>query len=175
MRSSPFARRGARRLVAGVLAASLLAGGASVAFAQAAPSAAQLALARDLVEANGEAHAFDGVIANIVEGAAASFLTTNPDLARPLREAAQTVLPEFVKRQDEIVQILSKAYASRFTDAQLKEALAFFRTPTGKKLVSDRTAIIQETVQSIQAWGGQLNAQAVERIRAEMKKKGYDI
>jgi uncharacterized protein len=30
-------------------------------------------------------------------------------------------------------------------------------------------------VQGIQAWGAQINAQAVERVRAEMKKRGVDL
>jgi len=179
MRSSNFAHRRFGLLLAAAVSVSALSGtlaGPGAALAQpAAPSAAQLALARDLVEANGEAHAFDGVIANIVDGAALSFLSTNPDLAKQLREAAQAVRPEFEKRQPEILQILATAYATRFTEAELKEALAFYRTPTGRKLVTDRPAIVQQAVQGIQAWGAQLNAQAVERVRAEMRKKGFDM
>lgn len=139
------------------------------------PSAAQLQLARDLVAANGEARAFDGVIPNLVDGAAASFLQTNPDLAKQLREVAILVRPEFEKRQGEIIDLLATAYAVRFTETELKEATAFYRTPTGVKLVQDRPVIVQEAVQGIQAWGAQLNALAVERVRMEMKKRGYDL
>ncbi|MFG1479189.1 DUF2059 domain-containing protein [Xanthobacter sp. V4C-4] len=179
MRCSNFAPRRLGLVMAAAVSVSVLAGAVSapgVALAQqAAPTPAQVALARDLVEANGEARAFDGVIANIVDGAALSFLSTNPDLAKQLRDVAIAVRPEFEKRQAEIIQILATAYASRFTEAELKEALAFFRTPTGKKLVTDRPAIVQQAVQGIQAWGAQLNAQAVERVRAEMRKKGFDL
>nr|WP_273546243.1 DUF2059 domain-containing protein [Xanthobacter sp. NFM-26] len=125
--------------------------------------------------ANGEARAFDGVIANIVDGAALSFLSTNPDLAKQLRDVAIALRPEFEKRQPEILQILASAYAARFSESELKEALAFYRTPTGKKLVADRPAIVQQAVQGIQGWGAQVNAEAVERVRAEMKKKGFDL
>ncbi|MFG1394298.1 DUF2059 domain-containing protein [Xanthobacter agilis] len=179
MRSSNFAHRRFALLMAAAVSVSVLSGafvGPSLAVAQqAAPSPAQIALAKDLVEANGEAHAFDGVIANIVDGAALSFLSTNPDLAAQLRDVALAVRPDFEKRKPEILQILATAYASRFSETELKEALAFYRTPTGKKLVSDRPAIVQQAVQGIQAWGAQLNAQAVERVRAEMHKKGFDL
>lgn len=180
MRISSFAHRGLGAIAAAAVSVSILAGaslGAAPAFAQqaAAPSAAQLALAKDLVQANGEARAFDGVIANIVDGAALSFLSTNPDLAKQLRDVAIALRPEFEKRQAEILQIVATAYATRFTEAELKEALAFYRTPTGKKLVADRPALVQQAVQGIQAWGAQVNAEAVERVRAEMKKKGFDM
>ena len=140
-----------------------------------APSPAQLQLARDLVAANGEARAFEGVIPNVVDGAALSFVQTNPDLARQLREVALLLRPEFEKRQGEIIDILARSYASRFTEAQLKEAIAFYKSATGVKLVQDRPIIVQEAVQGIQAWGAQVNAQAVERVREEMRKRGVDL
>lgn len=185
MRASSYAPRpGSRLLAAALLAATLSGAGllaqATAAHAQAQPAAAQpsaalLALATQLVEVNGEARAFDGVIPNLVDGAALSFLRTNPDLSKQLREAALAVRPEFEKRKPEIVRILAAVYAARFTEQELKDAIAFFSSPVGKKLVNDRAVIVQEAVQAIQAWGAQANAQAVERIRQEMKKKGVDL
>lgn len=177
MLSSNFARRRMSPLAAAVLSVSLLAGGSAFAQAQQAPAptAGQIALAKQLVEVNGESRAFDGVIGNIVDGAAVSFLSTNPDLAKQLREAAIAVRPEFEKRKGEILQILATAYAGRFSEAELKEAVTFYRTPTGQRLVAERPAIFQQAMQGIQAWGAKLNAEAMERIRAEMRKKGYDL
>lgn len=160
-----------------ILGLALLSAPAAMAQAQTAakPSAAQVALARQLVEANGEARAFEGVIPNIVDGAALSFVQTNPDLAKSLREVALSLRPEFEKRGSEIVDIIANVYASRFTDAELKEALAFYQTATGKKLVAERANIVQTTVQAIQAWGAQMNGLALQRIREEMKKRGVDL
>lgn len=139
------------------------------------PSPAQLQLARDLVAVNGEGRAFDGLISNIVEGAARRFLQTNPDLAKQLGEAGMQVATEMEKRKGEILEILANAYAARFTEAELKEAIAFYRTPTGTKLVNDRPVIVQSAMQNIQAWGVQVNNEAAERIRAELKKRGVNL
>lgn len=175
-------RAGAKIGLAAALAALALAVAPQpAALAQPAATAAQVAspamlqLARDLVAANGEARAFEGVIPNLVDGAALSFVQTNPDLARQLREVALLLRPEFEKRQGEIIDILARSYATRFTEAQLKEAIAFFKSATGVKLVQDRPVIVQEAVQGIQAWGAQVNAQAVERVREEMRKRGVDL
>lgn len=148
---------------------------APAAAAKAAPSATAMQTARDLVVANGEAGAFNGVLQNVVDGAALGFLQTNPDLAPQLREVALSLRPEFEKKQGQIVDILAAAYASHFTEDELKQALAFYKTPVGQKLVADRPAIVQQAVQSIQQWGAKVNAEAMDRIRAEMKKKGYDL
>ncbi len=141
----------------------------------AAPSAAAVQAARDLVLANGEAGAFNGVLQNVVDGAAMGFLQTNPDLAPQLRDVAVALRPEFEKKQSEIIDILANAYAGHFTEDELKQALVFFKSPVGQKLVADRPAIVQQAVQTMQQWGARINAEAMERIRAEMKKKGYDI
>lgn len=173
-------RRGSGLFAAAALSAALLAGsplGASLAHAQqaAAPTDVQVDLARQLVVANGEARAFDGVIGNIVDGAALSFLQTNPDLVQSLREAAIAVRPEFEKRNGEIIDLLAKVYAQRFSEAELKDALAFYSSAVGKKLVQERPIIVQEALRQIQAWGAELNGEAIERVRAEMRKKGFDL
>lgn len=148
---------------------------APAAAAKAAPSTGAMQVARSLVVANGEAAAFNGVLQNILDGAALGFLQTNPDLAPQLRDTAIALRPEFEKKQSEIVDMIAAAYASNFTEDELKQALAFYKTPVGQKLVTDRPAIVQQTVQSIQQWGAQVNAEAMDRIRAEMKKKGHDL
>ncbi|WP_051356305.1 DUF2059 domain-containing protein [Azorhizobium doebereinerae] len=164
-----------RRLGLGLFALGLMAQGAFAQSVATPPTASQMQVARQLVEANGEARAFDGVIPNLLDGAALGFLQTNPDLAKQLRDTALALRPEFEKRKGEIIDILATAYAQRFTEQELKDALAFFSTPVGKKLVTDRTQIVQQAVTSIQAWGGKVNADAMNRIREEMKKQGYDL
>ncbi len=169
--------RSARRLGFAALAVILSATGAlaQAAAPAPAPTAAQMQVARQLVDVNGEAKSFDGVIPNLVDGAALGFLQTNPDLAKQLRDSALLVKPEFEKRKGEIVDILAAAYASRFTEQELKDAVAFYSSPVGKKLVADRGQIVQQAVVNIQAWGAKVNAEALERIRQEMKKLGYDL
>ncbi|MDI4663784.1 DUF2059 domain-containing protein [Xanthobacter autotrophicus] len=175
MSFSHSGRFGVRLLLAAALAVPALPVPFALAQQAAKLAATHLQLARDLVAVNGEARAFDGIIPNIVDGAALSFVQTNPDLAGQLREVAILVRPEFEQRRSEIIDILATAYANRFSEAELKEAIAFYRSPTGAKLVQDRPAIVQEAVQGIQVWGAQVNAQAVERVRAEMRKRGVDL
>lgn len=164
-----------RRLGLGLFALGLMTSGALAQAVAPQPTPAQMQIARELVEANGEVRAFDGVIPNLVDGAALGFLQTNPDLAKKLRDTALAVRPEFEKRKSEMVDILATAYAQRFSEQELKDALAFYSTPVGKKLVSDRTQIVQQAVGSIQAWGAKMNSDAMNRIREEMKKQGYDL
>jgi len=172
----------ARLLLAGTAALMLTA--ASPASAQQtapAPAAeqqvppARLQLARDVLDANGEAKSFDNLVPNILEQAANSFVQSNPDLIRDLREVAVSLVPEFEKRKSEIVDILARAYAVNFSDAELKEMLDFYRSPTGRKLVDKRQALVDQGLRGVQQWGRGIAKEMEDRVRQEMKKRGFTI
>jgi len=139
------------------------------------PTAGQLKLANELLVANGEASSFDTLIPGIIEQAASSFVQANPDLIRDLREVAKTLVPEYEKRKNEIVQILARTYAAQFTEAELSELLVFYRSPTGIKLVQRRQQLLDEGLRGIQQWSGRFAQEMEGRVRDEMKKRGYTI
>ncbi|MBS7541306.1 DUF2059 domain-containing protein [Ancylobacter lacus] len=173
--------------IGGGLAVLMLAGGlagvASPALAQTAPapaatpapSAANIALGKELLSVNGESKSFDSLIRGIIEQAAASFVQANPDLIRELRDVANALVPQYESRRSEIDDILARAYAVNFTEAELKEMIVFYKTPTGKKLVEKRQALLDQGMRGIQAWGGQFAKEMEVKVREEMKKRGYTI
>ncbi|MFK8252017.1 DUF2059 domain-containing protein [Ancylobacter terrae] len=171
----------ARLLLASAAAGFLLAGAPAQAQQPAAAPAAQevppakLQLAKDVVDANGEARSFDNIVPNILEQAANSFVQANPDLIRDLREVAVGLVPEFEKRKGEIVDILARTYAVNFTETELKEMLAFYRTQTGRKMVEQRQAMVDQGLRGVQQWGRGLAREMEDRVRQEMKKRGFTI
>jgi hypothetical protein len=139
------------------------------------PAAAQVQLARDIIDASGAARAFDGVIPTIMQQAYGSFLQSNPDLQKPLVEAINAIRGDFEKRQPEVVAMMAQAYASHFTEAELKELLAFYRSPTGKKLVTELPAVLEESFGQVRQWGAKTSDEFIIELRAEMKKRGHPI
>lgn len=186
-----FAGRDGKRLVGAGLAALLLTAGSAFAQQQAPfqmsqaaatgaakaaePSAAQVKLANELLVANGEASSFDSLIPGIIEQAAGSFVQANPDLIRDLREVAKAMAPQYEGRRNEIVQILARAYAQQFSEAELTELLTFYRSPVGRKLVERRQQLLDEGLRGIQTWSAQFAREMEVKVREEMKKRGYTI
>ena len=152
-----------------------LAGLPGLAAAQAQPNAAQLQVARDIVEASGAARAFDPVIPGILQQAINVFVPQNPDLQKPLLESAQTIAPNFEKRRSEIIDIVARVYASKFTEAEMKELLVFYRSTVGKKFVAEQAAVLQESFRRTQEWSVKISEEIVSALRAEMKKRGHNI
>lgn len=141
----------------------------------AAPSATNFKLARDFVVASGATRAFEGVVPSILQQSLGVFVQQNPDLQKVLTETVQAMAPEFEKRGSEIIDIIARVYASRFTEAELKQILAFYQSDVGKKFVTLQPSVLEESFVKTQEWGGKLSEEVVVRLRAEMKKKGHAI
>ncbi len=147
----------------------------AVAQAQQAPSAAQLKLARQVVEMQGSQRSFEGAVPTIFTQIYNQYVSQNPDLDKDIAATLRALLPEFDKRKEEITGILARVYAEKFTEAELKDIVAFYESPTGKKFVGSTADIGKQTMGKLQEWSGKVNQDAIDRLKAEMKKKGHNI
>jgi hypothetical protein len=139
------------------------------------PTPAAIATAKELVELKGGSQMFDPVIASIVEQTKGALLQTNPQLAKDLNEVAAQLRTEFTPRRDELMNEAAKRYAARFSDAELKELVTFFKSPLGKKMITQEPQVLDETFSFVQQWGPRVAEEAMNRYRAEMKKKGHNL
>ena len=144
-------------------------------FAQAAkqPSAAAVGLAREIVEAKGALSMFDTVINGVIEYHKGVMLQSNPLLQKDLDEVAGRLRTEFTPRTKDVQNQIVLGYASRFTEPELKEILAFFKTPIGKKLIVEESAAVDEATKRVDAWASKFAEEVLARMRAEMNKKGH--
>jgi uncharacterized protein len=160
-------------LRAGAFMIALAAGSAALAQSTATP--ANLPLARDVVLASGATRAFQGVIPSILQQSLGVFVQQNPDLSKDLTETIKAMAPDFEKRVTEIVDIVASVYATRFSEAELKDILNFYRSTSGKKLVAQLPGVLEESFVKTQEWSSKISEQIVVRLRNDMKKKGHTI
>jgi uncharacterized protein len=139
------------------------------------PSAAAVATARELVELKGAGQMFDPIIINIVEQTKGALLQTNPQLNKDLTDVSTALRGEFVPRSKELLAEASKFYAQRFTEAELKELVAFYKTPIGRKMVQQEPQALDETFKFVEQWAARVGEDVMVRFRAEMKKKGHNL
>lgn len=156
---------------AAVLAGYLVTG---IAFAQ-QPSAAAIASARELVELKGGAAMFDPVIGNVIEQARGVLLQTNPQLSKDLNDVATQLRTEFTPRRNELMNEAAKFYAASFTEQEIKDMTAFYKAPLGKKMLQVEPQVLDQTFNFIAQWGPRTAEEALNRFRAEMKKKGHNL
>jgi uncharacterized protein len=146
------------------------------AFAQGAkPSAAALATAKQLVNATGATALFNPLIAGVVEQAKLLYLQQNPMLQKDLNDIAAKLRTELAPRFAEVTDEVAHEYASHFTEQELKDILAFYQTPTGKRLLAEQPAVVNESMKFAQDWANKLSTEVTAKMRDELKKRGHPM
>lgn len=165
-----------------VLAAAALTLTAPAAFAQGAPSAAasepsqaQIAAARQVIEALGIEKTLSGIPGQHFDNIVTSLSATRPDLVRDLTGLRETLVKEFSKRTGEIVVKAERQYALRFSTDELKQIAAFFKSPAGVRYLGEAPSILNDVFVEAQGWTNTISTDMMTRVREEMKKKGHEL
>jgi len=139
------------------------------------PSAVALATAKELITVKGATALWAPLVPGVIEQAKSVFLQTNPMLSKDLNEVAAKLRTEYAARSAEVVNDVAKLYAERFSEQELKDALAFYKSPLGRKMVTEEPNILDQSMRNAQNWANRLSEEVINKMRAEMKKRGHDI
>jgi uncharacterized protein len=148
---------------------------AAPARAQQQPSPAALAAARELMEIKGVKGLVEPVMVRVIDGTKDTILQTNPGLSKDLDEVTAQLRAEYAPRAAEMTNEIVRLYAQRFTEQELKETVAFYKTSTGKKMLEEEPKILDETSARIRQWANRLGDEVTARVRVEMKKRGHSL
>jgi hypothetical protein len=161
--------------IALVAAAAAFGGAALAQQAPPPPSANAIALAKQLLTMKGTTNFLDPIVIGVVEQSKNTFMQTNINLSRELNEVGAMLRTEFAPRQAALINDVARLYAQRFTEQELKDTVAFFNTPLGKKILTEEPYFVQASYKYAEDWANNLSVEVIGRFRAEMKKKGKEI
>jgi uncharacterized protein len=139
------------------------------------PSPAAILLAKQIVEIKGARELFTPLVRGVVEKVKDQFMQTNFMWAKDLNEVAANLEQQYAPRVDELIDISARIYASHFTESELKQLLAFYQSPVGRKAIVEEPKALDESVASGGQWGDNLADEVVVKMRDEMKKRGHDL
>jgi hypothetical protein len=139
------------------------------------PTPAALALAKELVVLKGGAAMFDPLIPGVIQRVKQTLVPTNPQLMGPLNQVADQLNKEYLAKRADVINEVAKIYAEHFTEAELKEILAFYKSPAGRKMIAEEPKAVDQSLKAAQDWAVKFSDVVLQRFRLEMKKKGYDL
>ena len=139
------------------------------------PPAAEIATAKELIAATGATAMFNPLVAGVIEQAKLLYLQQDPALAKDLNEVAAKMRTDLQPRFGEISNEVAVLYAKNFTEQELKDILAFYKTPAGQKLLKAQPNIIASSMDFARNWANKLSEEVVVKMREEMKKKGHNL
>jgi hypothetical protein len=137
------------------------------------PSPAAMATAKEVVSLTGSTAVFTPIVAGVIEQAKILFLQQNPGLAKDLNEIAAKLRTDLQPRVSEISDEVAKLYATAFTEQELKDILAFYKSPAGKKLLDQQPNVVDGSMKFAQTWGNALSEEVIGKMREELKKRGH--
>lgn len=147
-----------------VCAAFVWMGLGSVAFAQDTPSPERLALARDVMMASGGEQLFNDM-----------FEQMRPLMAQDMRsrgvstELAQRIITmtadEYRREAPRFVELGAIAYAGKFSEQELRDIAAFYRSPAGRALIENQAEIAGAMMQAGVIIGQEIALRIQERLR----------
>ncbi len=77
-----------------------------------------------------------------------------------------------MKRLNAFADLLAGIYARNFTVDEIHDLTAFYRSPTGQKLIARQPIIARESLAAGQQFGRELVADLQQQIEGELKKHG---
>jgi hypothetical protein len=74
-------------------------------------------------------------------------------------------------KTDDINKKLAQLYSQHFSEAEMDQLIAFYKTPAGAKLIKETPILMQESLKVGQGWGQEIANEAASGAREAMDKK----
>lgn len=91
----------------------------------------------------------------------------NPQISPEYWDKAATLV-----NYEDLIKKLVPLYSKHFTEQEIEDLIAFYRTTTGKKMIDKMPVILQESMEIGRTWGMEL-AQKLEKEISAAPKKEY--
>ena len=133
--------------------------------------AENLAAARELVQVMKATDQFKALLPTIFEGLKPAFVQGRPEMAKDYDAIMPIVIAGASERLSSLADMLAGIYAQNFSVDELHSLTAFYRSPTGQKLLERQPVIARASMAAGQQFGQSLVADLREKIAEELKKR----
>jgi hypothetical protein len=154
---------------------------ATVLIALAVPAAAQQvseghrAQASELLVGSGLQKSIQALPLSIAETLKRGLSVTRPEVVKAFDEVVVDLKSYFDESTKEAAAIAVASIAEKFSEAELKDINAFFKTPAGEKYARVFPDVLDAISNRVVEWGQRKEPEFIDRIRSEMKKRGHTI
>ena len=139
--------------------------------AGAAAPAENLAAARELIQVMKATDQFKALLPTIFEGLKPAFVQGRPEMAKDYDAIMPIIINGATQRLNSLADSLAEIYGQNFSVDDLHNLTAFYRSPTGQKLLERQPIIARASMAAGQQFGQKLVADLKEQITEELKKR----
>jgi len=139
------------------------------------PSAAAVASAKEILTMKNANAMYSGAVASMVQRVKETLMGRNLNWQKDLDEVSLVIAKSQAGRSNEIGETMAQIYATDFTEQELKDIVAFYKSPVGQKLLVQEPKSILASSQFMQQWANAFAEEVNQMFRAEMHKRGKDL
>ena len=139
------------------------------------PSPAAIAAAKEILAMKVANKQYQLVVFNTVDVVRNQLVQNHLDYQHDLNEVAVIVNKELAGREQEIGDEMAKIYATVFTEQELKDLVAFYKSPLGQKLLWGEPQVTARSLDYQLHWEQTFAQTVMAQFRIEMHKRGKDI
>ncbi len=141
----------------------------------AAQDAEQIGLAREMFVAMRASDNFDAILPSMMQAMKPALTAGNPKAAKDFDEILPLISQEFVAMKGGMIDEMATIYAKSFEKGELRQFVAFYKTPAGEKLTRLTPTLGQQMMVVGQKFGQQVAVKVAERMKEELRKRGNKI
>ncbi|BAU46769.1 hypothetical protein SVA_0187 [Sulfurifustis variabilis] len=134
---------------------------------------------RKLLEATGALKVGQAMSEAVVRQMSEAIKQARPDIPPQmfdvLAEEVNQAIAEEMNAKDGLVDLMVVLYHKYFTHREIRELLAFYESPVGRKAGSLAPVMSKEGFAIGQRWGESLGPRINRRVQARFKQQGYEI
>jgi len=111
----------------------------------------------------------------LMQGLKPSIVQNRPAVEKDFDAILPIILDTANAGMIDLVDAMAAVYAITFTPAELRDITAFYKTPTGQKIVEKTPALAQQSMAAGQAWGRSMATDLQAKMVNELRKRGHNI
>jgi uncharacterized protein len=139
------------------------------------PNSDATAAARELIDTMKLADQFKAVLPTIIQHLKPAIVQNRADVERDFDAILPIVLDKMTAHLGELTNEMASVYANNFTAAELHDLTAFYKSPTGQKLLRMMPAVTSQTMAAGQKFGQTAAADARKQVIEELRNKGHSL
>ena len=159
-----------KALAAIVLSIGFLAAAVPTMAQEVAPE--HLALAREYVDLTDRAAIYETTLVQTAIDTMRQIVSQNPELTDVTNTAITKILDQYKGHKGDLLDQFARVYAIRFSMDELKEIVAFYKSPTGSKLAQANLELNTDMQNVLKIFTANLNQEFFAKVRAELKANG---
>jgi hypothetical protein len=134
-----------------------------------------MAAAREILTMKNATAMYANAVPNIVQQTKDQLMSNNLNYQKDLNEVAPIVAQAMAGREKEIGEGMAQIYCNEFSEKELVDLVAFYKSPLGQKLLLNEPRAIQFSMSYMNGWAQNFAEIVNGQFRAEMRKRGKQI